>query len=116
MLDLDHFKEYNDERGHQAGDRLLKEVAATWREMLRPSDLLARYGGEEFGLLLPHCTLERGLEVVERLRTVTIADQTSSAGVAAWDSEESADSLVSRADSALYDAKKAGRDRALPAS
>jgi diguanylate cyclase (GGDEF)-like protein/PAS domain S-box-containing protein len=116
MLDLDHFKEYNDERGHQAGDRLLKEVAATWREMLRPSDLLARYGGEEFGLLLPHCTLERGLEVVERLRTVTIADQTSSAGVAAWDGEEAADALVSRADSALYDAKKAGRDRALPAS
>ncbi|MDQ6915343.1 MAG: diguanylate cyclase [Actinomycetota bacterium] len=116
MLDLDRFKEYNDERGHQAGDRLLKEVAATWREMLRPSDLLARYGGEEFGLLLPHCPLERGLEVVERLRTVTIAGQTCSAGVAAWDCEESPDKLVSRADGALYEAKKAGRDRAVPAS
>jgi diguanylate cyclase (GGDEF)-like protein/PAS domain S-box-containing protein len=116
MLDLDHFKEYNDERGHQAGDRLLKEVAATWREMLRPSDLLARYGGEEFGLLLPHCPLDRGLEVVERLRTVTVAGQTCSAGVAAWDGEESPDLLVSRADGALYEAKKAGRDRAVPAT
>src|SRR5437588_356385 len=115
MLDLDHFKEYNDERGHQAGDRLLKEVASTWREMLRPSDLLARYGGEEFGLLLPHCPLERGLDVVERLRGHTIAGQTSSAGVAAWDGEEPADALVSRADAALYEAKKAGRDRAVPA-
>ena len=115
MLDLDHFKEYNDERGHQAGDRLLKQVASTWREMLRPSDLLARYGGEEFGLLLPHCPLERGLDVVERLRGHTIAGQTSSAGVAAWDGEEPADSLVSRADAALYEAKKRGRDRAVPA-
>jgi diguanylate cyclase (GGDEF)-like protein/PAS domain S-box-containing protein len=116
MIDLDHFKDYNDERGHQAGDRLLKEVASTWREMLRPSDLLARYGGEEFGLLLPHCTVDRGLEVVERLRTITVAGQTCSAGVAGWDGDETPESLVSRADGALYEAKKAGRDRAVPAS
>jgi diguanylate cyclase (GGDEF)-like protein len=115
MLDLDRFKEYNDQRGHPAGDRLLKLVAATWREMLRPSDLLARYGGEEFGLLLPTCPLEQGLEVVERLRTCTIAGQTCSAGVAAWDFEEPLDALVSRADRALYEAKKTGRDRAIAA-
>jgi diguanylate cyclase (GGDEF)-like protein len=115
MLDLDRFKEYNDERGHQAGDRLLKEVAATWREMLRPSDVLARYGGEEFSLLLPNCPLEQGLEVVERLRRYTIAEQTCSAGVAAWDGVEAPESLVSRADSALYEAKKAGRDQAIAA-
>jgi diguanylate cyclase (GGDEF)-like protein/PAS domain S-box-containing protein len=116
MLDLDRFKDYNDERGHQAGDRLLKQVAATWREMLRPSDLLARYGGEEFGLVLPHCPLDVGLEVVERLRTFTIAGQTCSAGVAAWDGDESPDELVKRADAALYEAKKAGRDQAVAAS
>jgi diguanylate cyclase (GGDEF)-like protein len=115
MIDLDHFKDYNDRRGHQAGDRLLKQVAATWREMLRPSDLLARYGGEEFGLLLPSCPLEQGLEVVERLRACTIAGQTCSAGVAAWEEDESPDQLVSRADRALYEAKKAGRDRAIAA-
>jgi diguanylate cyclase (GGDEF)-like protein/PAS domain S-box-containing protein len=115
MLDLDRFKDYNDHRGHQAGDRLLKQVAATWREMLRPSDLLARYGGEEFGLVLPHCPLDVGLEVVERLRTFTIAGQTCSAGLAAWDGEESPDDLVKRADAALYEAKKAGRDQAVAA-
>ncbi|HVE67683.1 MAG TPA: diguanylate cyclase, partial [Solirubrobacteraceae bacterium] len=96
MLDLDRFKDYNDERGHQAGDRLLKQIAATWREMLRPSDLLARYGGEEFGLVLPQCPLEIGLEVVERLRTSTIAGQTCSAGVAVWDGSETPDDLVKR--------------------
>jgi diguanylate cyclase (GGDEF)-like protein len=115
MLDLDRFKEYNDERGHQAGDRLLKEVAATWREMLRPSDVLARYGGEEFVLLLPNCPLDKGLEVVERLRNRTIAGQTCSAGVAAWDGLEAPEHLVSRADGALYEAKKAGRDQAMAA-
>jgi diguanylate cyclase (GGDEF)-like protein/PAS domain S-box-containing protein len=115
MLDIDRFKEYNDERGHQAGDRLLKQVAATWREMLRPSDLLARYGGEEFGLVLPNCTLEKGMEVVERLRACTPAGQTCSAGLAVWDGDESPDLLVSRADGALYDAKNAGRDRAMAA-
>jgi diguanylate cyclase (GGDEF)-like protein/PAS domain S-box-containing protein len=115
MLDLDRFKEFNDERGHQAGDRLLKQVAATWREMLRPSDLLARYGGEEFGLVLPHCPLDVGLEVVERLRTFTIGGQTCSAGVAAWNGSEPPDDLVKRADAALYEAKKAGRDQAVAA-
>ena len=115
MIDLDRFKDYNDERGHQAGDRLLKQVAATWREMLRPSDLLARYGGEEFGLVLPHCPLDVGLEVVERLRSFTIGGQTCSAGVAAWDGEEAPDELVRRADAALYEAKKGGRDQAVAA-
>ncbi|MDX6650995.1 MAG: hypothetical protein QOJ97_2946 [Solirubrobacteraceae bacterium] len=115
MLDLDRFKEYNDERGHQAGDRLLKQVASTWREMLRPSDLLARYGGEEFGLVLPHCPIEMGIDVVERLRQFTIGGQTCSAGVAAWDGEEAPDDLVKRADAALYEAKKAGRDRSVAA-
>jgi diguanylate cyclase len=115
MLDLDHFKEYNDERGHQAGDRLLKQVSGAWREMLRPSDMLARYGGEEFGLVLPNCPLEKGIEVVERLREYTVFGQTCSAGIAAWDGEESPDQLVSRADLALYEAKKAGRDRSVAA-
>ncbi len=116
MLDLDRFKEYNDERGHQAGDRLLKQVSGAWREMLRPSDMLARYGGEEFSLVLPNCPIEKGMEVVERLREYMVAGQTCSAGIAAWDGEEPPDALVRRADAALYDAKEAGRDRAIAAS
>jgi diguanylate cyclase (GGDEF)-like protein len=115
MLDLDNFKDYNDERGHQAGDRLLKQITATWRELLRPSDLLARYGGEEFGLVLPNCPLEQAVEVIERLRACMIAGQTCSAGVAAWDGREAPEPLVSRADAALYEAKKAGRDCAIAA-
>jgi diguanylate cyclase (GGDEF)-like protein len=116
MLDLDRFKQYNDERGHQAGDRLLKQMSAAWREMLRPSDMLARYGGEEFSLVLPNCPLEKGVEVVERLREYTVAGQTCSAGIAVWDGDEPPESLVQRADAALYEAKNTGRDRSVAAA
>ena len=68
MLDLDHFKEFNDTYGHPAGDRLLKETAAAWRDQLRPGDVLARVGGEEFGLLLLDCDAHTASEVVDRLR------------------------------------------------
>ena len=67
LLDLDHFKAYNDQHGHQAGDRLLKAAAAAWQGRLRKSDPLARYGGEEFALLLPDCGLASGMEIAERL-------------------------------------------------
>jgi len=111
LLDLDHFKRFNDQYGHQAGDRLLKSATAAWSAMLRTSDLLCRYGGEEFGVLLPATTAERAAEVLERLRTVTPQAQTFSAGLACWDGREISDELVARADRALYDAKAAGRDR-----
>ena len=68
MLDLDHFKEFNDTYGHPAGDRLLRETAAAWREELRAGDFVARLGGDEFALLLPNCNAANALEVVERLR------------------------------------------------
>ena len=70
LIDLDHFKLYNDQNGHQAGDRLLKSVAAAWRDMLRAGDVLARYGGEEFAVALPGCSLEDGAALVARLREV----------------------------------------------
>ncbi len=111
MLDLDHFKNFNDEHGHQAGDRLLKQLAATWREALRPTDVLARYGGEEFVVLLPNCELPRGLNVIERLRQATPEGESCSAGVVSWNGSEAADALISRADAALYRAKREGRDR-----
>lgn len=111
MLDLDRFKEFNDERGHQAGDRLLKQSAAAWSTELRSTDTLARYGGEEFALVLPGCTLSDGQLLVERLRTAMPDDQKVSAGIAEWDGNETPELLLGRADRALYTAKKTGRDR-----
>lgn len=111
ILDLDHFKAYNDNFGHQAGDRMLKETATAWRDQLRTADTVARYGGEEFALLLPACDEDAALEVVERLRAAVPHAQTASIGVALWDGLETADQLVSRADAALYRAKRAGRDQ-----
>ncbi len=111
MIDLDRFKEFNDSRGHQAGDQLLAEVGAAWRDAIRGSDFIARYGGEEFAVLLPGCPPASAPEVVERLRDVTPMDQTCSAGIAAWDGEETAKKLIARADAALYEAKRSGRDR-----
>jgi len=110
MLDLDFFKNYNDQRGHQAGDRLLKQSASAWARELRASDTLARYGGEEFSVALPGCRLENARDIVERLRAVMPGDQTVSAGVVCWNSRETVEELVGRADAALYEAKRMGRD------
>jgi diguanylate cyclase (GGDEF)-like protein len=111
MLDFDHFKEYNDTYGHPAGDRLLKETAAMWREQVRSGDLLARLGGEEFGLLLLNCNPERVREVIERLRGAVYHDRTCSVGFAVHRSGESSEQVTARADAALYEAKESGRDR-----
>jgi diguanylate cyclase (GGDEF)-like protein len=116
MLDLDHFKAYNDAHGRQSGDRLLHEAAAAWRAVLRPRDLLARYGGEEFAALLPGCNEDHAALVLERLRDATPGRETCSVGVAEWDGEESPADLVGRADAALYAAKAAGRDRTVRAT
>jgi diguanylate cyclase len=110
LLDLDHFKRYNDRHGHQAGDRLLKEAAAAWQAAVRKTDLVARYGGEEFAILLPDCGLDDAVEIAARLRTAQ-PEGTCSLGVAQWDGREDVTALVARADRALYAAKEAGRDR-----
>lgn len=110
MLDLDHFKSFNDTRGHPAGDRLLKETAAAWREELRSGDFLARIGGEEFALLLPRCTSADALMVLDRLRRRVLDEQTCSAGVVIQEPGETAETLMRRVDEALYTAKAAGRD------
>ena len=115
MVDLDRFKEFNDERGHQAGDSLLQEAATAWRLQLRVTDVLARYGGEEFAVLLPDCPPHEALKVIGRIRETTPEGQTCSAGVAYWDRAEPTDELVGRADAALYEAKRAGRDRSVTA-
>jgi diguanylate cyclase (GGDEF)-like protein len=111
LLDLDHFKSYNDTNGHQAGDALLTQAAAAWREELRAADLIARYGGEEFTVLIQGLSGPQAAAIVDRLRTRTPFGQTFSAGVAVWDGGETPQHLVGRADAALYEAKRAGRDR-----
>ncbi|CAA9507735.1 MAG: diguanylate cyclase/phosphodiesterase (GGDEF & EAL domains) with PAS/PAC sensor(s) [uncultured Solirubrobacteraceae bacterium] len=111
MLDLDHFKAYNDTHGHRAGDELLRRSARAWRSAIRAGDILARYGGEEFAVLLAGCPEERAIEIAERLRNATLHEQSVSIGLARWDGSEGAGSLVERADRALYVAKRAGRNR-----
>jgi diguanylate cyclase (GGDEF)-like protein len=114
LLDLDDFKGYNDRFGHQAGDRLLKEVSAAWQAILRMSDVLARIGGDEFAVLLPACNLETAAQIAERLRSAVPAANCS-VGVASRDPIETVEELLARADAALYEAKEGGRGRVIVA-
>jgi diguanylate cyclase (GGDEF)-like protein len=116
MVDLDHFKAYNDSEGHPAGDLLLRGAVRAWREHLRAGDLLARYGGEEFVVVLPEAgDSVAAMRAIERVRIAT-PEVTASAGVALWDGREPAAHLIRRADGALYDAKRSGRDRTVLAA
>jgi diguanylate cyclase (GGDEF)-like protein/PAS domain S-box-containing protein len=115
VIDLDEFKLFNDEHGHQAGDALLSAAARAWQGQLRASDLLARYGGEEFAAVIPAWPLETAVAVVERLRLATPAGLTASAGLASWNRTETAAELFGRADAALYEAKQRGRNRTVAA-
>ena len=115
IVDIDHFKAYNDTHGHLAGDAALRACAAAWDRELRGEDTILRYGGEEFLVVLPDCGPEDAAEIVERLRGATPDAQTCSAGLAVWKPGESVDDLVGRADKALYEAKETGRDRLVSA-
>ncbi|MDB6060644.1 MAG: hypothetical protein JWM78_747 [Verrucomicrobiaceae bacterium] len=125
--DLDHFKQINDNHGHQVGDRVLHAVAQEIAAMLRKTDHVCRYGGEEFALILPNCDRELGIEIAERIRS-RIADMriasdsgikvptSLSLGVTCWtkpaaDVSVISDRLVKRADEAVYRAKSNGRNR-----
>ena len=113
LLDLDHFKQFNDRHGHQAGDEHLRTAAKLWRQRLRGTDLIARYGGEEFAIVLTATTISRAQEVVEGLRESVPDAETVSGGIAQWDGRESGAELIARADRALYEAKRTGRDRSV---
>ncbi|MBA3865062.1 MAG: GGDEF domain-containing protein [Solirubrobacterales bacterium] len=110
IVDIDHFKLYNDSQGHLAGDVALRECAVAWDSVLRGEDTIVRFGGEEFVVVIPDC-IEQAAEIVERLREATPQGQTCSAGLACWDFTETIDELIGRADAALYEAKAGGRDR-----
>ena len=121
MLDVDHFKRVNDTYGHDVGDKLLMHLSMITKSVMRESDALIRYGGEEFLLILSETDLQGASYVMDRLRQVVakaplICDNnrievTLSAGVAQLGEGENGHSLVLRADHALYEAKRAGRDR-----
>jgi diguanylate cyclase (GGDEF)-like protein len=111
ILDLDDFKSFNDHHGHQAGDQLLREASAAWRAELRPTDTLARYGGDEFVVLLHGLDLPAARRVVNRLQAATPRGLSCSAGVAHREDGETTAALLRRADDALYETKRAGRDR-----
>lgn len=124
MMDLDHFKRVNDTYGHPAGDRVLMEAAKGMMATLRPYDRLFRYGGEEFLICMPSANLDTGLAVAERLGAV-LRDQrheadghgsfsvTASFGVTLLDPDVPVETSIERADQALYEAKRQGRDRAV---
>jgi diguanylate cyclase (GGDEF)-like protein/PAS domain S-box-containing protein len=122
MLDIDHFKQINDQHGHSAGDEAIRQATAVCRAMVRQQDLVGRLGGEEFGILLPETGLEAALHLAQRLCERIAAVQvplaahcalhmTASFGVAQWQDGDGADELLGHADRALYAAKHAGRNR-----
>ncbi len=125
LIDIDHFKKVNDTFGHDVGDQALIHLAKVVQEILRPVDVVARYGGEEFVIILPDTNLEDGVSIMTRLQRDLTKRYflheneklliTFSAGVAQRQSDESAEVIIARADSALYRAKQAGRNRVLAA-
>ncbi len=116
MLDLDHFKSYNDAFGHQAGDEALRIVTAAMSNRIRSQDLLSRYGGEEFCLVMPDTNLDGAVLILEELRQIVQVQNlnrtvTISAGVAHSRTNTSEELLIARADQALYKAKSTGRNK-----
>jgi diguanylate cyclase len=125
LLDLDDFKAINDKHGHQVGDRVLHSAAQWFRKGVRTNDFLARFGGEEFAILLSDVTIEQALRKFEGLlESIAMANYkynvagdmatisfTVSCGVAEFLPEENAETLVRRTDAALYEAKRAGKNR-----
>jgi len=114
IIDLDDFKEVNDQRGHHAGDRLLAELAHAWRGALRCEDLLARWGGDEFVVVLPSCGAEEAEVVCSRLQRS--GGQSCSIGIAVYQPGEDSETLLVNADRALYQAKAAGRNKIMTAA
>ncbi|HEY5051032.1 MAG TPA: EAL domain-containing protein [Acidothermaceae bacterium] len=111
LLDIDHFKLVNDSGGHISGDRLLRSIANSWRALSREHEVLGRYGGDEFALVLQDSALGDASTPTERLRTAVPGGMTCSAGIAAWEPGDTLPMLLARADAALYDSKRAGRNR-----
>jgi len=124
FFDLDHFKKVNDTYGHAAGDTVLIEISAAVRRTLRLNELFARVGGEEFAILVPHGTIETTHILAERIRASVeklefdVGSEhpihvTLSLGVSELQAEDTAALLIERADAAMYEAKRSGRNKAV---
>ncbi|MCR5558880.1 MAG: GGDEF domain-containing protein [Schwartzia sp.] len=118
MLDLDYFKKVNDTFGHEEGDRVLRKASRIMQASVRHSDPVGRWGGEEFMIILPDCSLETTVKIAEtirrNIRTIILPDKnrmTASIGATAASSSDTIDSLYTRLDTLLYEAKKNGRNR-----
>ena len=118
LLDIDQFKQINDKFGHQVGDRTLEDLSKILRSGIRVTDTIGRWGGEEFLLIAPHTDLSGGLLVAEKLREEiasvsfqTVDRMTCSFGVSVWQPGDTSSGIISRADEALYLAKRNGRNR-----
>jgi len=126
MIDIDHFKSFNDSFGHLTGDQVLRLVALCLKQNVKGQDLAARYGGEEFAVVLPNTGLREALRVADHVRRAVMGKElmkrstgqslgriTVSIGVASWRLGDSGQSLIERADDCLYAAKRSGRNRAI---
>jgi len=118
VFDIDHFKQVNDDFGHQLGDQALLQVCLTARQFLRPADLLARFGGDEFVVLLPETSAQIAASIAKRIlsqlqyiRIAEVVSVTASFGVTQWQPGEGYVALFERADQALYQAKQQGRNQ-----
>lgn len=123
MVDIDNFKKLNDTLGHTAGDICIRAVADEIREILRDIDIVSRYGGEEFLVVLTETSADNAVAVAERIRagveslrladpgSATATKVTISVGVAVWQGDATAETLIKRADDALYEAKRSGKNR-----
>jgi diguanylate cyclase (GGDEF)-like protein len=110
LVDLDHFKRYNDTYGHLSGDILLRDFGTAAAGCLREVDTIARWGGEEFVVALPNCATAEATIVADRIRAAVPCGQTCTVGIAQWTPGESAGTVLARADAALYQGKRSGRN------
>lgn len=123
MTDIDHFKKFNDTFGHQTGDQVLRLVALAVKQNVKGQDVACRYGGEEFGIILPKTNLRQAVAVAEHIRVAVMSKElikrstgenlgriTISIGASSWHRGDNAQTMIERADSGLYAAKRAGRN------